>query len=250
MAAEPEGIARAARLGKLAQALVDRAPTDPWAHLVLARSLAKTGDKMAAARRLAHVEALAPNSVFASEAQRGRLALEEPQVSLEIDAVLRAAYQAQDADLDTIAARAKGLALVHPVWHAYFALGIAERRLERWRSARDAFGEALRLSPGATPAHMEIAGACVALEDPDTALFHARRACELDGNTSRSLAVLATALLASGHRAEAREAIDRALSLDGTDEANRALAERIRSDRPRTGTLLRIRDVFSRWRRS
>jgi tetratricopeptide (TPR) repeat protein len=249
LAAEPEGLARAARVGKLAHALVERAPNDAWASLVLARSLAQTGDKLAAVRRLAHVEVLAPASAIAAEAQRARLALEEPQASLEIDAVLRAAYQAPAADLDAISVRARKLALSHSTWSAYFAVGIAERRLERWRSARDAFGEAIRISPGCTPAHMEVVAAHVALDAPGAALEHARRACELDGDTARTLAVLATALLAAGQRNEALDAIDRSLALDATDEANRALAERIRAGRSQTSTITRLRDTFARWRR-
>jgi tetratricopeptide (TPR) repeat protein len=249
LAAEPEGVARASRVGRLANMLVERAPNDPWANLILARSLAQTGDRLAAVRRLAHVEELAPASTYASEAQRGKLALEAPQASLEIDAVLRAAYNAPEPDLPTIAARARKLATDHVVWHAHFAVGIAERRVERWRAARDAFAEAIRVAPGSTPAHMEIAGAYLALAEPEPALTHARRACELDGDTARTLAVLATALLAAGKREEAMRAVDRALELDATDEANRALAERIRSGRPRTSSLLRLRDIFARWRR-
>ncbi len=249
LAAEPDGVARAARVRKLAYALVERVPNDAWATLALARALAQTGDKLAAVRRLAHVEELAPASSLAAEAQRARFALEDPQASLELDAVLRAAYHAPTEDLDAIAARARTLAMLHSVWAAYFAVGIAERRLEHWRAARDAFGEALRVSPGCTPAHLEIVGAHVALEDPEAALDHAQRACELDGDTARTLAVLATALLAAGQRDEALDAIDRALALDATDEANRALAERIRAGRSRTGTLTRLRDTFARWRR-
>jgi tetratricopeptide (TPR) repeat protein len=96
---------------------------------------------------------------------------------------------------------------------------------------------------------MELAGAYVALSEPERALEHARKACALDGETARTLAVLATALLAAGKREEAASAIDRALSIDETDEANRALAERIRAGRPRsrTSTLTRLRDIFSRW---
>ncbi|HSO34248.1 MAG TPA: hypothetical protein VLT33_17050 [Labilithrix sp.] len=249
LAAEPEGIARAARVGKLAHALVDRVPNDPWASLVLARSLAQTGDKLTAVRRLTYVEEVAPTSSFAAEAQRARFALEDPQSSLEIDAVLRAAYQAPVEDLDTISTRARRLAVAHSAWAAYFAVGIAERRLERWRIAGDAFGEALAVSPGCTPAHLEIVGVLVALEQPGAALEHARKACELDGDTARTLAVLATALLAAGQRAEARQAIDRSLALDATDEANRALAERIRAGRVRPSTLTRLRDTFARWSR-
>jgi tetratricopeptide (TPR) repeat protein len=249
LAAEPEGMARAARVGKLAHALVERVPHDAWATLVLARSLAQTGDKLAAVRRLGHVEVLAPASSLAAEAQRARFALEDPQASLEIDAVLRAAYQAPAEDLDTIATRARRLAVAHAAWAAHFAVGIAERRLERWASARDAFDEALRVSPGCTAAHMEVVAAHVALEDFTAALEHARRACELDGDTARTLAVLATALLAAGKRDEALDAIDRSLALDATDEANRALAERIRAGRVRTSTLTRLKHTFARWRK-
>jgi len=248
LAAEPEGIARAARVGKLAHALVERAPNDAWATLVLARALVQTGDKLAAARRFTAVEEMGPASALASEAQRARFALEEPKASTEIDAILRAAYQAPIEDLETISSRARGLALAHGAWSGWFAVGIAERRLERWRAARDAFREALRVAPGCTPAHMEIVGAHVALGDPPAALEHARRACELDGDTARTLAVLATALLAEGKRDEAATAIERAIALDTTDEANRALAERIRNGE-RPSTLMRLRDTLARWRR-
>ena len=246
LAAEPDGIARAARVVRLANQLVQRTPKDAWLNLVLARALSQTGDKLASSRRLAQVEEIAPGSTFASEAQRGRFALSEPQASQEMDALLRAAYQAAPDDLETIATRAKRLAIAHGMWLAWFAVGIAERRRERWREARDAFGEALRLSSGCTAAHLEIVHAHVALGSHDHAIIHARKACELEGETARTLAVLATALLAANKREEASTAIDGALALDATDEANRALAERIRSNRP--GTLGRLREIF-RWRR-
>jgi tetratricopeptide (TPR) repeat protein len=249
LAAEPEGIARASRVATLAKALVERAPNDPWARLVLARALASSGDKASAVKRLSEVEELAEATSFAAEAQRGRLALEDPQVSLEIDSVLRAAYQAATEDLETIAARARALATANNAWHAWFAAGIAERRRERWRAARDAFVEAIRVAPGCTPAHMEIVAAHVALGDPESALLHAHRACELEGESARTLAILATALLAAGKREEAAAAIDRALELDATDEANRALAERIRAGRAPSSTLTRLRDIFTRFRR-
>jgi len=89
----------------------------------------------------------------------------------------------------------------------------------------------------------------VALDDTEQALLHAKRACELEGESARTLAVLATAMLAAGKREEAMSAIDRALELDATDEANRALAERIRAGRTRTNTLTRLRDIFTRRRR-
>lgn len=248
LASEPEGIARAARVATLARVLVERSPQDAWARLVLGRALALTGDKKAAVQRLGEVEELAKHTSFGAEAQRGRLALEDPRVSLEIDSVLRAAYQAAVLDLETIAARARGLATTHRAWHAWFAAGIADRRREQWRSARDAFAEAIRLAPGCTPAHMEIVGALVALGDADTALVHARKATDLEGESARTLAILATALLAAGKKDEAAIAIDRALSLDTTDEANRALAERIHAPSP-AHAKNRLRDIFSMFRR-
>ncbi len=249
LAAEPEGVARAARVGKLAHALVDATPRDPWASVVLARALAQTGDKLAAVRRFSHVEETAPTSSLAADAQRERFALENPRSSLEMDAVLRAAYQAPAQDLDTIAARARRLALAHSAWVGYFSAGVAERRLGHWRSARDAFGEAIRVAPGCTPAHLELVTVFVALDDAEAALAHARKACELDGETARTLAVLATALLALGRREEARAAIDCSLALDATDEANRALAQRIRAGDVRGSALTRLRESFVRWRR-
>lgn len=249
LAAEPEGVARAARVGKLATALVDAAPKDPWASLVLARALAKTGDKLAAVRRFALVEEIAPSSVLAAEAQRARFALEEPQAALEIDAVVRAAYEADVQDLEAIANRARRLALLHASWSAYFSVGIAERRLCRWRAARDAFAEAIRVCPGCTPAHLEIVSAHVALSDPQSALAHARKAYELDGESARTMAVFATAFLAADMRDEALVAIDRSLELDASDEANRALAERIRTGPARINALTRLRESFVRWRR-
>lgn len=250
LATEPEGIARASRIAVLAGALVERAPPDAWARLVLARALSLTGDKGGAVQHLAEVESLAPSSSFAAEAQRGRLALEAPQVSLEIDSVLRAAYQAAEEDLETICARARVLAMANSAWHAWFAVGIAERRRARWRAAREAFEDAIRIAPGCTPVHMEIVSALVALGDAETAIRHARRACELEGETARTLSVLATALLAAGKREEATNAIDRALEIDATDEANRALAERIRAGGTRTtSTKARLRDIFTKFRR-
>ncbi|MBN9164067.1 MAG: hypothetical protein J0I07_24085 [Myxococcales bacterium] len=89
----------------------------------------------------------------------------------------------------------------------------------------------------------------MALGDVEPALSHAKRTCELEGESARTLAVLATALLAAGKRDEATSAIDRSLELDATDEPNRALAERIRAGRTRTNTLTRLRDIFTRIRR-
>jgi tetratricopeptide (TPR) repeat protein len=246
IAVEPDGIARASRVARLAETLSASAPDDAWAHLVLARALAQTGDRVAAAARLRVVMRVAGDSPMAAEAQRGLLALGDPKASLEVDAVLRAAYNAPIADLETIAARARAIGNAHDAWAAWLAAGIAERRRESWRAAREALEQALSLAPGCTPAHMELSGVLVATADVDLAVDHARKACTLEGETARTLAVLATALLASGARNEAQEAIERALTLDANDEANRALAERIRRRRSsRPSVLTKLRAIFS-----
>ena len=251
LATESDGVARAARIARLARMLVERAPGDAWAFLMLARAQLQIGEKGAARECLTRVETLAPGTVLAAEAQRGRFALTDPQAAIEVDSVLRAAYSAAISDLDTIAARARRLAMEHTVWSAWFAAGIAERRRERWNAAREAFNAALVVSPGCTPAHMELAGAYIAIGDPAAALRHAERGCALEGPNPRTLSVLATALLAGGRRPEADTAITQALALDPNDVANAALAERIRaSPSAPPGPLSKIRDAVGRWRRS
>jgi tetratricopeptide (TPR) repeat protein len=240
---EADGVARAARVAALSSALVERAPVDAWACLMLARASLQMGDKARALDQLARVQALAPDSVFAAEAQRGCFALSDPQAAMEVDSILRAAYSAGAGDLEVLSARARRLATVHPVWSTWFTVGIVERRRERWRPAREAFERAIGLAAASTPAHAELVGACIALGDGAAALAHAERVCALDGQTARTLGVLATALLALGRRHDADAAISQALRLDPSDASNAALAERIRQGPAASPGLL------DRWRR-
>ncbi len=228
LATENDGVARAARVARLSRTLLERAPADAWATLMLARAELQMGERAPAEEHLSRVEVLAPGTVLATEAQRGRFALGDPQAAVEVDSALRAAYTAPIHDLEAICVRARRLAREHAVWTAWFAVGIAERRRERWGFAREAFDAAIRSSPGCTPAHMELAGTHISLGNMKAAVAHAERACVLDGPNPRSLGVLATALLADGRREEADAAVTRALLSDPSDAANLALAERIR----------------------
>lgn len=215
--------------------------TDAWAELTLARAKVGLGDLVAARGHLANVESLAPASALAAEACRTRFAIEQPGVARELEDVVRAVFSPDDAaDLAALTARAKTLAVANDIWTAHFALGMAERRRERWQEARAALEAAVERSPGATPAHLELVAVHVALGSAQKALEHADRACALEGETAKTLAVRATALLAASRHADARETIDRALALDASD-ANRALSERIRKSSEPVGAIARLR---------
>ncbi len=234
---------RAECMVRLATRLVSEG-TDAWAELTLARAKVGLGELEAARGHLAKVESLAPASALAAEACRARFAIEQPRAARELENVVRAAHSpTDDDDLAALSARAQTLALDNDVWTAHFALGMAERRRERWQEARAALEIAVQKSPGATPAHIELVAVHVALGSAQKALEHADRACALEGETARTLAVRATALLAASRHADARETIDRALALDASD-ANRALSDRIRANAEPVGAFARIRDAL------
>src|SRR5262249_49388465 len=102
------------------------------------------------------------------------------------------------------------------------------------------------LSPGATPVHVELVAVLVSLGEAEAAVKHAERALALEGKTARAYAVLATALLAARRFHDAQRAIDRSLALDPSDEAPRALAERIRSKPAARSILPRVRARFKK----
>jgi len=79
--------------------------------------------------------------------------------------------------------------------------------------------------------------------DSAAALSHAERVCALDGQTPRTLGVLATALMAAKRWDDAEAAISQALRLDPSDASNAALAARIREPPPPPEGFL------DRWRR-
>jgi tetratricopeptide (TPR) repeat protein len=214
VATEEDGVPRAARVAKLAVSLVERVPADAWGFLVLAQARVRLGEPAAALAAFARVTEIAPTTALAAEAQRERLACADPQASLEIEALLRAAETAPVETLDGVAARGRALARAHAVWTAEFARGVAEKRQHRWAAARVAFESALELAPGATPAHLELVELCLRADAGDAAraLTHAERVVVLEGRTPRALACLALALDASGQAAAATEAAKEALA--------------------------------------
>jgi tetratricopeptide (TPR) repeat protein len=218
VATEAEGVPRAARVARLASSLVERVPGDAWGVLVLAQARVRLGESAAALEGFARVWQLAPETALAAEAQRERLACADPQASLEIEAVLRAAERAALEELEGVAARGRSLASHHGVWTAAFAQGVAEKRRDRRVAARSAFEEALKLAPGATPAHIELVDLCLLDGDHEKALRHAERVLLLEGKTGRALAGLAHALAANGQRDAAITTATAALVLLPADE--------------------------------
>jgi tetratricopeptide (TPR) repeat protein len=225
VATEADGLPRAARVEKLATVLLSRSPADAWAELVLGQARLRTGERRAAVESFTRVMALAPASALAAEAARERLACSDPDASLAVEAVLRAAQTAPEEDLEGVAARALSLARAHGVWTAELARGVAEKRRGRKSAARAALSEAVRLSPGATPAHLELVDVYMAEGDPHAAKEHAERAIQLEGKTPRALAALAIALDAVGETARAKDMARAALGPSPDDPRLQRIAE-------------------------
>jgi tetratricopeptide (TPR) repeat protein len=227
VATEADGVPRAARVAKLALALVERVPIDAWAFLVLAQAKVRLGDTAQALEAFGRVLSLAPQTALAAEAQRERLACSDPRASLEIEALLRASESAAVVDLERVAAHGRSLASLHNVWTAEFARGVAEKRLGRLAAARTAFEDALKLAAGATPAHLELVPLCLSAGDVAAAVEHAEKIATLEGKTPRALSGLAVAYEAAGRTEEARAAARAALAVapdDGHAERLMAIA--------------------------
>jgi tetratricopeptide (TPR) repeat protein len=234
-ALEPEGIHRATRLARLGRLLTERVPEDVVAHLMTARELSQTGDNEGALFHLDRIEELAPASALSADAQRRRFAIEMPEVAAEIDALLRAAHEASSADVATIALRAHKFCMLHEnLWTPHFAMGVAEMRGKRLRSAVRALKTAVRIAPGALPAWMHLSRAYTELQEHAAAVDAAERGVALGVDITLAQARLAEALLAAGDRDGAQTWVARALELEPQNESLKALAERVREE-PRGG---------------
>jgi tetratricopeptide (TPR) repeat protein len=249
LSTETDGLARAARVARLCERVLEAIPDDPQASLALARALIVLGDPGEARARLASIDRVAPESAAGAEAQVTRLALDDPDAERDLQRVLRAARSAPVEELTDVGARARRLATLHNAWPGWLAAGIAEHRRGRWTAARGALEVALETAPGAIAAHLELGGVLLELEDAPGAIAHAERALALEGDSPRVLGLLARALAASGREGEARAVMSRALAAHPDDEATRVLAARLRESPAAPGWRRRLRDALTRWRR-
>lgn len=246
-AAETEGMARAARIAALAKALLARVPEDAGAMLALAQSMAATGDGRGAIATFARVESMAPRTPAAAEAQRARFAAAEPVAWLEVDALLRAAQDPLGAhSLDALSARARRITAEHPVWPAWLAFGMVERRRGAFASARDALASALEAGEGAADAHRELARTLVALGDAEGALRHAERAVAIGGEGPKNLGAHAEALFASSRRTEADAVLARALAIAPEDVDLVAIGRKMKAPAEPPSTLAQLRALFQK----
>ncbi len=244
---EADGLARASRVARMCERILKQAPDDAQASLALARSLVTLGDPRQARAQLAHVGRADPHSVAAAEAQITRLSLDDPGAERELQSVLRAARSATPNELADVAARARRLATQHGAWPGWLAAAVAEQRQGRWVAARGALEVALETAPGASTAHVEIASVLLMLDDPTGALSHAERAMALEGESPRTLNVLARTLAAAGRLDEARAIAQRAVVANPEDEQARALATDLQRRSARHGWGRKLQATWKRW---
>jgi len=191
LAVEPASVARGSRVASLCRAVIEREPKDAVAALLLVRALSEMGEREAALERLTALESWAKGTLVAAEALRVRLHVEEPLAAASIDAAMRAAQtEADGADFEAMAIRARRLAEEHDSWVGHLAAGIAERRLGRLGRARVDTMRALAIAPSAPIAHLEMALVHLAAKEPREALTHARRAVALDPTSGRAKELL------------------------------------------------------------
>jgi tetratricopeptide (TPR) repeat protein len=249
-AAEIQSVARAARVGTLARALLARVPDDAGAMLALAQSMASSsdpGEARAAIATFARVESIAPRTPIAAEAQRARFAAAEPLAWLEVDSLLRAVQERSAPNaLDALSTRARRLAAEHPGWPAWLALGMVERRRGAYVSAREALGSALEAAEGCADVHRELARTHVALGDSAAAVRHAERAIALGGESPRALGALAEALFAAGRRPEGDALLARATALAPEDPELAAISAAVRAPAPRGSVFERVKKKLLR----
>jgi tetratricopeptide (TPR) repeat protein len=204
LAAEPEGIARATRVARLCQRILEPCHSDGWALLVLAHAMRSLGEMAAVRASLDEIDHCAPHSAHSAESVLIRVALEDPVVELEVVSVMRAVHTARTEDLDAFAGRARQFATLHGAWVGELAAAVAARRQGRWRVARDLLEQALTMAPGAAAAHAEMSIVQRALGETLSADEHLRSARKLEMQTPTALVALPRHIWAEGRRAESR----------------------------------------------
>jgi len=109
----------------------------------------------------------------------------------------------------------KALALDDSVATAHSALADVLRDRHRWVEAEGEYRKALKLSPGESETHNQYSVLLLSVGHTDSALEHARRACELDPLAWNPAWQRALVHLCRGELAEAKEWTDRSATIRG-----------------------------------
>ena len=112
------------------------------------------------------------------------------------------------------------------VWNAWFMLGWALRRLERWEDAKAAFEEALKLGGNNCDTYNELAICCMETGLFDESKKHLTKALQLEPENTKIISNLGFLAKKEGDYSTARRYFETVLEFDPNDKiAQQALAE-------------------------
>ena len=103
------------------------------------------------------------------------------------------------------------------VWNAWFMLGWALRRLERWSDAKLAFIKAIELGGDNTDTYNELAICCIELEDYSECKKYLSEALRIEPENTKIISNLGFLELKQGNISEAQKYFTIVLELDPND---------------------------------
>jgi len=111
------------------------------------------------------------------------------------------------------------------VWNAWFMLGWALRRLERWNDAKSAFIQALELGGGNADTFNEIAICCMELHEFSESRKMLHKALHIESENTKIMSNLGFLALKEGNPAEARKFFLSVLEFDADDAVAKKVLE-------------------------
>ncbi len=196
-------------------------------RLLLAHALIRIGQLDAAAEELEGVLRQEETGELAARARRLRLGLRDPGLERELERAGRLAIEAPPDQLGEARAAFERVRRADPaLWEAEFGLGLIARRAGDPAAAESAFRRALELWPDQPDALHELGVSLLMGASAHEALALLDLASRLRPDDAGYLADAGFAQLRAGRLPEARQRLERAATLDGTDTITRAyLAE-------------------------
>ena len=196
-------------------------------RVLLAHALIRLGQTQEAADELERVVSAGETGEHAARARRLRLGLRDPGLERELEHAGRLAIEAPADALDEARSAFERVRSADPsLWEAEFGLGLVARRAGDAQAAERAFRRALELWPGQPDALHELGVSLLMGQGATEAVDLLDEASRLRPDDAGYLADAGFAQLRAGRLAEARDRLQRASTLDGSDPITRAyLAE-------------------------